>query len=221
MPVADFAGGRNWGYDGVALFAPSRAYGTPDDLRRLVDAAHAHGLAVILDVVYNHLGPEGAYLAAVQPCTTSPTGTARRGARRSTSTPGSRSSGGSSSTTPLHWVREYHVDGLRLDATHALIDDSPKHIVQEIAETVTRRRLAGRSSFTPKTTGTSPRWSKTPRSAAGGSTASGPTTSTTSSGAWWPATTHGYYADFAGHTRELATIIRGGLAVLRRSIRCT
>ena len=61
MPVAAFAGSRNWGYDGVSLFAPAACYGTPDDLRALVDAAHAHGLAVILDVVYNHLGPDGAY----------------------------------------------------------------------------------------------------------------------------------------------------------------
>ena len=62
MPVADFAGDRNWGYDGVALFAPARCYGRPDDMRALVDAAHARGLGVILDVVYNHLGPEGNYL---------------------------------------------------------------------------------------------------------------------------------------------------------------
>jgi glycosidase len=67
MPVADFAGARNWGYDGVDLFAPARCYGTPDDLRRLVDAAHALGLAVFLDVVYNHLGPEGNYLAKFSP----------------------------------------------------------------------------------------------------------------------------------------------------------
>ena len=67
MPVAEFPGERNWGYDGVDLFAPSRAYGTPDDLRSLVDTAHALGLAVILDVVYNHLGPEGAYLTAYSP----------------------------------------------------------------------------------------------------------------------------------------------------------
>lgn len=67
MPLADFAGGRNWGYDGVALYAPSRAYGAPDDLRALVDRAHALGLGVILDVVYNHLGPEGAYMSQVNP----------------------------------------------------------------------------------------------------------------------------------------------------------
>ena len=67
MPVADFPGARNWGYDGVDLFAPARCYGTPDDLRRLVDEAHASGLAVFLDVVYNHLGPDGNYLSGVQP----------------------------------------------------------------------------------------------------------------------------------------------------------
>ena len=67
MPVADFPGSRNWGYDGVALFAPARCYGTPDDLRRLVDTAHGLGLAVFLDVVYNHLGPDGAYLSAFSP----------------------------------------------------------------------------------------------------------------------------------------------------------
>src|SRR5690606_7794274 len=62
MPVADFPGARNWGYDGVSLFAPARAYGRPDDFRAFVDAAHARGLAVVLDVVYNHAGPEGCYL---------------------------------------------------------------------------------------------------------------------------------------------------------------
>src|SRR5690606_18264935 len=67
MPVAAFPGARNWGYDGASLFAPSEQYGTPDDLRAFVDAAHAHGLAVIQDVVYNHLGPDGAYLAAFVP----------------------------------------------------------------------------------------------------------------------------------------------------------
>ena len=86
MPVAEFPGRFGWGYDGVNLFAPTRLYGAPDDLRRFVDEAHAHGLAVILDVVYNHLGPDGNYLRAVLRQTTSPTGTRPTGARRSTST---------------------------------------------------------------------------------------------------------------------------------------
>ena len=84
MPVADFPGSRNWGYDGVCLFAPSRAYGHPDDLRRLVDRAHTLGLAVVFDVVYNHLGPEGAYLTEFNR-STSPIDTSHRGDRESTS----------------------------------------------------------------------------------------------------------------------------------------
>jgi maltooligosyltrehalose trehalohydrolase len=80
MPLADFPGERNWGYDGVMLYAPSRAYGTPDDLRALVDAAHALGLAVILDVVYNHLGPDGNYTGVTTMATPTPS-CIHRGAR--------------------------------------------------------------------------------------------------------------------------------------------
>ena len=107
----------------------------------------------------------------------------RRGARRSTSTAPARLVRRFILDNAAHWVREYHVDGLRLDATHALIDDSPKHDRPGDRRTVTAPRLGGRSSSTPRTTGTSPPWSRTRRSAAGGWTASGPTTSTTSSGA--------------------------------------
>ena len=86
MPVADFAGGFGWGYDGVDLFAPTRLYGTPDDLRALRRPAHAAGIGVILDVVYNHLGPDGNYLPRILATTTSPTATTTTGATRSTST---------------------------------------------------------------------------------------------------------------------------------------
>ena len=101
MPVADFRRPRNWGYDGVALFAPARCYGTPDDLRRLIDRAHHFGLAVLLDVVYNHLGPEGAYLPGFSPDVPHRPATGRRGGMPSTST--ARKRGGaraSSSRTP-------------------------------------------------------------------------------------------------------------------------
>jgi maltooligosyltrehalose trehalohydrolase len=84
MPVAEFPGGRNWGYDGVSLYAPQSSYGGPDAFKRLVDAAHAEGVAVLLDVVYNHLGPEGNYLSDFGP--TSPTGTIPCGVRDGTST---------------------------------------------------------------------------------------------------------------------------------------
>lgn len=135
MPVADFPGRWNWGYDPAALYAPSRAYGTPDDLRALVDAAHNLGIAVFLDVVYNHLGPDGAYLAALAPLFTdrhqTPWG-------RAINLDDAHSEGVRNLfiDNALSWLREFHLDGLRLDATHALADDSPRHFLAELAEAV-------------------------------------------------------------------------------------
>ena len=134
MPVADFPGNRSWGYDGVALFAPARAYGPPDALRSLVDRAHACGLGVVLDVVYNHLGPDGNYLGAYSPYYFD--------ASRHTPWGAAVNFSGESSgpvrtfflENAAHWLREYHLDGLRLDATHALVDDSPHHILADLAE---------------------------------------------------------------------------------------
>lgn len=134
MPIAEFPGARNWGYDGVYLYAPDSAYGGPEAFRRFVDAAHARGLAVILDVVYNHLGPEGNYLHAVtggryftdRHCT--PWGDAIDYAN-----PAVREF---AIQNAIHWAREYHVDGLRLDATHAILDDSPRHVLREMQERV-------------------------------------------------------------------------------------
>ncbi|HEU5040378.1 MAG TPA: malto-oligosyltrehalose trehalohydrolase [Gemmatimonadales bacterium] len=135
MPIAEFAGSRNWGYDGVALFAPEASYGGPEGFRRLVDAAHRAGLGVILDVVYNHLGPEGNYLPAV-------TGGRFFTSRHHTPWGDAVNYDGPDSApvrdfviqNALHWAREYRVDGLRLDATHAIVDDSPVHILREIAD---------------------------------------------------------------------------------------
>jgi maltooligosyltrehalose trehalohydrolase len=142
MPVASFPGSRNWGYDGVGLFAPQRTYGGPSGLLRLVDACHAHGLAVVLDVVYNHLGPEGNYLAEFGPYFTdrysTPWGQAinfdgedARGARDFVI------------ANALYWVHEYHIDSLRLDAIHGIFDASAIHILRELNEAVQRlaRRL--------------------------------------------------------------------------------
>jgi maltooligosyltrehalose trehalohydrolase len=141
MPVADFPGGRNWGYDGADLFAPARCYGTPDDLRRLVNAAHALGLAVFLDVVYNHLGPEGNYLPTFSPYYLSDTHSNPWG--RGLNFDGEKSSMVRQCfiENALHWVHEYHIDGLRLDATHAIIDGDPRHFV---AQLTTRVREAAR-----------------------------------------------------------------------------
>jgi maltooligosyltrehalose trehalohydrolase len=136
MPLADFAGDRNWGYDGVALFAPSRAYGRPDDLRALIDAAHKAGLAVLIDVVYNHLGPEGAYLSELSPQFLTAKHETPWGAAVNLDDEGSAVVRGLLIENALHWIHEYHADGLRLDATHALIDARPRHFVAELAAAV-------------------------------------------------------------------------------------
>jgi maltooligosyltrehalose trehalohydrolase len=147
MPLADFPGDRNWGYDGVALFAPARAYGTPHDLRLLVDAAHRLGLAVILDVVYNHFGPDGAYHAQFSAdyyCDrTSPWGRAINlcGARHEMVR-------GFFIENALHWLHEYHIDGLRLDATHAYVDDPERPFVREFVSEIRERGPARRVVLT-------------------------------------------------------------------------
>ena len=135
MPVSAFPGTRNWGYDGVSPYAVQASYGGPDGLKRLVDAAHRAGLAVVLDVVYNHLGNEGNYLAQFGPYFTG---------RHHTPWGEAVNYDGLDAApvrqyfveNALYWIREYHLDGLRLDATQTIYDDSPKHIVEEIAGSV-------------------------------------------------------------------------------------
>jgi maltooligosyltrehalose trehalohydrolase len=134
MPVADFPGSRNWGYDGVSLFAPCRQYGTPDDLRRLVDTAHGAGLAVLLDVVYSHFGPDGAYGTLFSPFYQSSRHQSPWGAAINVDGDWSGPVRAFFIENALHWLHEYHFDGLRLDATHGLIDDSPRHLVAELVE---------------------------------------------------------------------------------------
>ncbi len=140
MPVADFAGERGWGYDGVDLFAPSRAYGAPDDLRRLVDEAHRMGLAVLLDVVYNHLGPDGAYLGAFSPHYFTTRHQSPWGAGVNLDGPHSRPVREFFIENAQHWLHEYHIDGLRLDATHAIADDSPTPFLAELTDRVHAER---------------------------------------------------------------------------------
>jgi len=136
MPVADFPGLRNWGYDGVALFAPARCYGTPDEFRALVDAAHRLGLGVHLDVVYNHFGPDGAYQGAFSPDYSSRTHRTPWGETLNFDGPGNGPVRAYVVENALRWVREYHLDGLRLDATHAIVDASPRPIVAEITTAI-------------------------------------------------------------------------------------
>lgn len=144
LPIADFPGSRNWGYDGVCLFAPARAYGGAEGLRRLVDAAHAQGLAVILDVVYNHLGPDGNYLWSYTRDYFTNRHHTPWGDGLNFDGPRSRPVRDFFIANALHWAHEYHFDGLRLDATHAIIDDSPTHLLAELAATVRASLSPGR-----------------------------------------------------------------------------
>ncbi len=136
MPVADFPGHRNWGYDGVLPYAPDSAYGTVEDLKRLVDAAHARRLMVLLDVVYNHFGPEGNYLHAYAPQFFNPRHQTPWGAAINFDAEGSRVVRDFFIHNALYWIEEYGMDGLRLDAVHAIADDSRPDIVAELCEAV-------------------------------------------------------------------------------------
>jgi maltooligosyltrehalose trehalohydrolase len=209
MPVADFPGARNWGYDGVCLFAPSRAYGRPDDFRAFVDEAHRRGIGVLLDVVYNHLGPEGAYLPEFHPCYITD--------RHSTPWGGAINLDGCGSglvrrfivDNAMHWIREYHLDGLRLDATHALIDASPVHIAAELSEHI--RTIATRPMTVHAEDHRNLAALVQPREAGGWGL----------DGVWADdfhhvvrrlvaGDAHGYYRDYEGTADELARTIRQG-----------
>jgi maltooligosyltrehalose trehalohydrolase len=133
MPVAEFPGQRGWGYDGVDLYAPSRHYGGPEGLRRLVDAAHGLGLAVMLDVVYNHLGPDGNYLRAYSPDYFTSRYTTPWGEALNFDGEGAWGAREIVIQNACYWLNEFHIDGLRLDATHAIFDLSQRHILQRLA----------------------------------------------------------------------------------------
>jgi maltooligosyltrehalose trehalohydrolase len=134
LPVNAFDGAHNWGYDGVCWYAPHEAYGGPDGLKRLVDACHARGLGVLVDAVYNHFGPSGAYATRFAPYL----GEGRNGWGRSLNLDGPLSGGVRRYVidSALMWLRDYHADGLRLDAVHALVDRGAVHVLEELAAEV-------------------------------------------------------------------------------------
>jgi malto-oligosyltrehalose trehalohydrolase len=136
MPLADFPGKRNWGYDGVLQYAADSTYGSPDDLKRLISAAHARGLMVLLDVVYNHFGPEGNYLYAYAAQFFTERHKTAWGAAINFDGDQSRPVRDFFIHNALYWLEEYHFDGLRFDAVHAIVDDSQRHILVELAEAV-------------------------------------------------------------------------------------
>jgi maltooligosyltrehalose trehalohydrolase len=143
MPIAEFPGSRNWGYDGVYPYAPSSRYGRPEALKGLVEACHARGLAILLDVVYNHFGPEGNCLPAIAPDFFTEHHDTPWGTAIDFSGPGSGPVRDFFIHNALYWLEEFQFDGLRLDAVHAIFDDRRPDIIDEIGETV-RRRLQDR-----------------------------------------------------------------------------
>ena len=205
MPVAEFAGDRGWGYDGVDIFAPHHAYGGPDGLKRLVDALHARGMAVLLDVVYNHLGPEGNYLGRFGPYFTGRYATPW-GAGLNFDGPGSDEVRRFFIDNALMWLRDYHFDGLRLDAVHAIVDGSAYHLLEDLQLAV-ESEFGGLRFLVAESDLNDPRI-VSPRSAGGYGIA-----------AQWSDDLHhaihalltgersGYYADF-GSPEQLATALR-------------
>ncbi len=171
MPIADFPGRWNWGYDGVLLFAPDATYGRPEDFKALIDAAHARGIMVLLDVVYNHFGPLGNRLRAYAPQFFTTRHKTPWGDAINYDGEDSRPVREFMIHNALYWIEEYRLDGLRLDAVHAIVDDSRKHVVHELAERVRKfaegqgrevhlilENEANRARFLERTDRGSPRW---------------------------------------------------------------
>ena len=147
MPVNEFSGTRGWGYDGVGLYAVHHAYGGPDGFRRFIDACHGHGLAVVLDVVYNHLGPHGNHLAEFGPYFTDARST-NWGAAINVDGPHSDEVRRFLIDDALMWLDEFHCDGLRLDAVHAIEDASAVHVLEQLAvEVEAQAARLGRAAF--------------------------------------------------------------------------
>jgi maltooligosyltrehalose trehalohydrolase len=146
MPVAEFPGEFGWGYDGVDLYAPTRLYGRPDDFRRFVDRAHAAGLGVILDVVYNHLGPDGNYLTQFSDSWFTDRHETEWGEPIGFYGPGSGPVREFYVQNAVYWIREFHLDGLRLDATQSIFDRSAEHVVAELTRAA-REAAAPRRIF--------------------------------------------------------------------------
>ncbi|WP_449596206.1 malto-oligosyltrehalose trehalohydrolase [Nonomuraea indica] len=211
MPVAPVPGGRNWGYDGVDLYAVNETYGGPDGLKSFVDACHRHGLGVILDVVYNHLGPSGNFLHPFGPYFSGFAGS-YWGEAVNLDGPGSDEVRRYFIGNAIQWLRDYHIDGLRLDAVHALHDKRATHLLAELSEEVDALACAvGRPlSLIAESDLNDPRMVR-PLDAGGlGMTAQWNDDVHHALHTAVSGETHGYYGDFAGlHT--LAKVLTSGV----------
>ncbi len=216
MPVAEFSGRRGWGYDGVDLFAPHHLYGTPFDLKRLVDACHARGLGVLLDVVYNHLGPDGNYLAQFGPYFTDEYATPW-GAAVNFDGPGSDEVRRFFCDNALHWLDKYHFDGLRLDAVHAFLDRNALPFLEQLSREV--RALEQRSGRYTVLIGESdlndPRLIRSLEASGHGLDAQWSDDFHHSLHAYLTGERGGYYADF-GQLQDLVQALRDGFVYAGR-----
>lgn len=145
MPIADFHGDYGWGYDGVAWYAPTRLYGTPDDARRFIDEAHRHGIGVILDVVYNHFGANGNYSGLYSKAYVSKRHPTEWGDAINFDGEHAQPVRDFVTANAAYWIDEFHFDGLRIDATQAIYDDSPRHLLADLS--VASRKAAGKRSI--------------------------------------------------------------------------
>ncbi len=211
MPVAEFAGTRGWGYDGVDLYAPHHTYGGPEALKKLVDACHGKGLAVLLDVVYNHLGPDGNYLNRFGPYFTdryvTPWGEAVN-----LDGPESEPVRRFFIDNALMWMREYHIDGLRIDAVHAIVDTSAIHFLEQLALEVRslEAHLGRHFSLIAESDLNDPRVIKPPQAGGYGLDAQWNEDFHHSLHALLTGERNGYYRDF-GRIQDLAKVINRGL----------
>ena len=210
MPVAEFPGRFGWGYDGVDIYAPTRLYGKPDDFRRFVDAAHAAGLGVILDVVYNHVGPAGNYLKQYALEYFTDRYKNEWGEPINFDGPGSAPVRELILANAGYWVDEYHLDGLRLDATQQIFDASPVNVMQEIAERV---RVAARGRETLVVAENEPQLANLVRPvSAGGLGLDGLWNDDFHHATHVALTAHNeaYYSDYAGTAQELVSAVKHG-----------
>jgi maltooligosyltrehalose trehalohydrolase len=210
MPLAEFPGRFGWGYDGVDLWAPTRLYGRPDDLRRFVDTAHGLGLGVILDVVYNHVGPDGNYLARFSADYFTDRYANEWGAALNFDGENAGPARELFVENAAYWIDEFHFDGLRLDATQQIYDASPEHLVAAVARRV---REAGGARATLLVAENEPQDAKVARPVSrGGYGLDALWNDDYHHSAIVALTGHNeaYFSDYLGHAQELVSAIRWG-----------
>jgi maltooligosyltrehalose trehalohydrolase len=224
MPLAPFPGVRGWGYDGVDLFAVHEPYGGPDALHRFVDAAHARGLAVCLDVVPNHLGPSGNYLSRFGPYFTERHHTPW-GAAVNLDGAGAREVRAFLRDACLRWLRDLHVDVLRLDAVHALLDDSPRHWLADLSDAVAglAREVGRPLSLVAESDRNDPATVTSTAAGGHGMTAQWADDVHHALHAWLTGERHGYYVDFGAastlaHALTRVFVHEGGWSTFRAAL---